>query len=97
MRALVDDAASPATAADGTVLGKVRRSLPRRRAAGARCFSPCRCSSAIPHTARDPTFAVQDTDGSPLLRLVFSGQEVRVRGGSDADLGALVNAGRPRR
>ena len=95
VRALVDDAASPATAPDGTVLGKVRQEPPPPARGGRALFLAVSVLVGNPHTARDPTFAVDAPDGSPLLRLVFSGQEVSVRDDGDAELGVLVNEGRP--
>lgn len=95
VRALVDDAASPATAADGTVQGKVRQEPPPPARGGRALFLAVSVLVGNPHTARDPTFTVEDPDGALLLRLLFSGQEVRIRDEGDADLGMLVNEGRP--
>jgi len=93
VRALVEDAASPATAADGTVLAKVRQEPPARPRGGRALFLAVSVIVSNPHTGRDPAFAVEDPDGSLLLRLVFSGGEVRVHDATAAQVGVIVNEG----
>jgi len=94
VRALVEDAASPATAADGTVLGRVRQEPAAPARAGRALFLAVSVLVNNPHTARDPTFAVEDPDGSLLLRLVFSGREVGIHDSTGAEVGVIVNDGR---
>ena len=45
-------------------------------------------------TGRDPTFAVEDADGSPLLRLAFGAGQVRVQDATQTEIGVLVNEAR---
>jgi hypothetical protein len=65
VRALVEDAASPATAADGTVLGQVRQEPAAPARAGRALFLAVSVLVNNPHTARDPTFAVKRRSVSP--------------------------------
>ena len=94
VRAVVEDVAAPVTAADGTVLGRVREA-PFPRAPVARGLFLV-VSVLVNNTAtwRDPTFAVEDADGSPVLRLASGANQVRVQDATQTEIGVLVNEAR---
>ncbi len=95
VRALVADvAASPVTAADGTVLGRVRQEPPARAPTARALFLAVSILVNNPETKRDPTFAVEDADGSRLLRLAFGAGAVRIQNETRTEIGVLVNEGR---
>ncbi len=95
VRALVADvAASPVTAADGTVLGRVRQEPPARAPVARALFLAVSILVNNPDTGRDPTFAVQGADGSPMLRLAFGAGQVRVQDATQTEIGVLVNEAR---
>jgi hypothetical protein len=92
VRALAGDvAAAPVMAADGTVLGRVRQA-PSPRAPVARALFVA-VSILVNNTAtgRDPTFAVEEADGSPVLRLASGANQVRVQDATQTEIGVLVN------
>ena len=89
-----DVAASPVTAADGTVLGRVRQEPPPRAPAARALFLAVSILVNNPQTGRDPTFAVEDADGSPVLRLAFGGGQVRVQDATQTEIGLLANEAR---
>ena len=92
VRALVGDvAASPVTAADGTVLGRVRQAPPPSAPVARGLFLAVSVLVNNPATGRDPTFVVEDADGSPVLRLAFGGGQVRVQDATQTEIGVLVN------
>lgn len=92
VRALVADvAASRVTAADGTVLGRVRQEPPPRAPIARGLFLVVSILVNNPATGRDPTFAVEGADGSPVLRLAFGGSQVRVQDATQTEIGLLVN------
>jgi len=94
VRAIVADvAASPVTAGDGTVLGRVRQEPFARAPMGRALLLPVSILLNS-HTRRDPTFAVEDADGSPVLRLAFAGNQVRVQDWTQTEIGVLVNEAR---
>ena len=93
VRALAEDSASPATADDGGVLGKVRQEPAPSPGLKRALFLAVSVVVNNPHTARDPAFAVEALDGSLLLRLVFSGGEVGVHDDTGAEVGVIVNEG----
>ena len=77
VRALAEDAAaSRVTAADGTVLGRVRQEPPPRAPVARALFLVVSILVNNPATGRDPTFAVEGADGSPVLRLAFGAGQV---------------------
>jgi hypothetical protein len=94
VRALVEDVASPVTAADGTVVGWVRQEPPARAPIARALFLAVSIAVNSPGTGRDPTFAVQDADGSPLLRLAFGAGMVRVQDATQTEIGVLANEAR---
>ncbi len=93
VRALAEDSAAPATGDDGSVLAKVRQEPPPSAGFRRALFLAVSVVVGNPHTARDPAFAVEALDGSLLLRLVFSGGEVRVDDDTGAEVGVIVNEG----
>lgn len=94
VRALVEDAAAPVMGADGTALGRVRQE-PFPHAPIARAlFLAVSVLVNNPQTGRDRTFAVEDADGSPLLRLAFGAGAVRVQDATQTEIGVLVNEAR---
>jgi len=95
VRALVADvAASPVTAVDATVLGRVRQEPPERAPVARALFLVVSILVNNPATGRDPTFAVEDADGSLVLRLAFGGGQVRVQDATQTEIGLLVNEAR---
>ena len=95
VRALVEDAASPVTAVDGTVLGAGAPGAAPARPARARPVSRRLDRRGQPaHATCTSTFAVEDADGSPVLRLSFTGSEVRVQDETETEIGVLVNEGK---
>ncbi len=89
---VVSALAEPAwvTSSDGTVLGRMRRE-PRASAPATRSLLLIVSILLNAHSTRDPTFAVDNADGSPLLRLAFGGSQVRVQDRNQTEIGLLVN------